>query len=160
MQVPGAARGTGCASFPRMTPVERLESRQMLDGTSAGVHVQFGPATLTPADGYIVDAGQPFGTQGAEQLTFGWTARRVAKPGLRKHSPLAADARYDSFAALKPGATWEIAAPNGTYTVHLVAGDAKVKKGSYAIDVEGAPAVRGDANKDQPWIEATVDVTV
>jgi hypothetical protein len=81
-----------------MTPIERLEPRQLLDGT--GVHVQFGPATLAPADGYVVDAGQPFAAHGADPLTFGWTAKRVAKPGLRKHSPLAADARYVSFAAL------------------------------------------------------------
>jgi hypothetical protein len=141
-----------------MTPIERLEPRQLLDGT--GVHVQFGPATLAPADGYVVDAGQPFAAHGADPLTFGWTAKRVAKPGLRKHSPLAADARYDSFAALKPGATWEIAAPSGTYTVHLVAGDAKVKKASYALDVEGSPALRGDASAQTPWVEAAVDVMV
>jgi hypothetical protein len=143
-----------------MQPVERLEPRQLLDGSPAGVHVQFGPARLTPADGYVVDAGQPFETRAADEVAFGWTARRVAKPRVRKHSPLAADARYDSFAALKPGATWEIDAPNGTYTVHLVAGDARAKRASYAIDVEGTPALRGDASKEQPWVEATVDVTV
>src|SRR4051794_20666257 len=140
--------------------VERLEPRQLLDAASAGVHVQFGPVTLAPTDGYVVDAGQPFGTQSVDSLPFGWTAKRAAKPGVRKHSPLAADARYDSFAALKPGATWEIDAPNGTYTVHLVAGDAKVKKASYAIDVEGTPALRGDASAQQPWVEGAVDVTV
>lgn len=140
--------------------VERLEPRQLLEGTSPGVHVQFGPAMLTPVAGYIVDAGQPFSPQRADQLDYGWTAKGVAKPVVRKHSPLAADTRYDAFAALKPGATWEIAAPNGTYTVHLVAGDSKAKKASYALDVEGTPALRGDANAQQPWVEATVDVTV
>jgi hypothetical protein len=140
--------------------VERLEPRQLLDATSTGVHVQFGPEKLTPAEGYVVDAGRAFATQGSQQLTFGWTANRAAKPVVRKHSPLAADARYDSFAALKPGAAWEIAAPNGTYSVHLVAGDAKAKKATYAIDVEGVPAVRGSANAQQRWVETNVDVTV
>jgi N-acetylneuraminic acid mutarotase len=53
-----------------------------------------------------------------------------------------------------------LAVPNGEYVVHLVAGDSKVKRGSYGLDVEGSPALRGEPTPEQPWVEATANVTV
>ena len=41
------------------------------------------------------------------------------------------------------GKTWELAIPNGTYSVHLVAGDAGFYDSVYKIDAEGMRVVDG-----------------
>jgi hypothetical protein len=62
----------------------------------------------------------------------------------------------------KPGGatTWEIAVPNGRYTVHAVSGDPVNTDSVYRISVEGVPAVSGTPTAGQHWVEGTVVVTV
>ena len=140
-----------------MTVVERLEQRCLLHGAVADVHVQFAPAKVTPAEGYVLDIGAAFGQQG--ELQYGWTQGR-ARPKLRRDSPLSVDVRYDGFAQIARGAVWEIALPNGSYSVQLVAGDSKAKRGSYGLDVEGTAAMRGETDRSQRWVESTTTVNV
>ena len=144
---------------PGQPSIERLETRQLLHGGASDFHIQFAPAKATPVDGYVVDAGGLFGTRD-DGLNFGWTKKKSAKPALRRDTPLSPDARYDGFAQVKRGATWEIALPNGTYTVHAVAGDSKAKRGSYGFDVEGAPLLRGETDRITRWSEGTATVTL
>src|SRR4051812_23656388 len=151
----------GRSPASRRQPVESLESRRLLHGVATDFHVQFGPTKFTPADNYVIDAGGTFGARNDDgTLNYGWMKKGTAKPAARRHTDLAPDARYDTFASLKPAAVWELEVHNGTYTVHLVAGDGKAKRGSYGLDVEGMPALRGDATAEQRWVEGTVTVTV
>ena len=51
---------------------------------------------------------------------------------------LTVDQRYDTIALMQPGdLAWELALPNGTYTVRIIAGDPVTVAGRYRIDVEG-----------------------
>jgi hypothetical protein len=93
-------------------------------------------------------------------LTFGWGARKSAEPIARSAKLASPDPRFSSFAKLKPGSTWQVELPDGMYDVHLVAGDAKAKHGTYALDVEQQSVLRGDATEEQRWVEATQRVTV
>src|SRR4029077_19098800 len=56
--------------------------------------------------------------------------------------------------------SWEIAVPNGTYRVHLVAGDAVNNTANEKILAEGVSAINGVTNASTHWIEATKTVTV
>jgi len=49
---------------------------------------------------------------------------------------------------------------NGSYTVHLVAGDPKSGKGSYQVSVEGVLTVSGVPTSSSRWVEGTRTVTV
>jgi hypothetical protein len=55
---------------------------------------------------------------------------------------------------------WEISVPNGTYTVHLVAGDAEYIDSIYKLNVEGVLTVNGTPTSTNHWIEGTQTVTV
>src|SRR4051812_2586086 len=100
--------------------IEKLEPRALLhaavapvhaslatDFASFALHVQFGPASLTPAEGYFLDCGLPLGDDPAEQ-GFGWVVKKTARPVARSAKLAAPDDRYRSFAKLKAGATWEV----------------------------------------------------
>ena len=58
-------------------------------------------------------------------------------------------------------AVWEIAVPNGNYSVHLVAGDPTSHNSVYRLAVEGLLTVDGTPNSTRRWIEGfrTVSVT-
>jgi hypothetical protein len=141
--------------------VDWLEWRVLFQGVVSEVNVQFAPSKVTPADGYVIDAGETFSARDdSGDLNYGWLKKGSPKPLARKDSPESADARYDSFANMKSGAVWELAVPNGLYSVHLVAGDSKAKKGVFGFDVEGASALRGQTTAAQRWIESTTIVSV
>jgi hypothetical protein len=156
------AAGGGAGNF-----VEKLEPRALLhaaavaasDFASFAMHVQFAPASVTPVDGYVIDCGLPL-TDGAEGPGFGWIVKKTAHPVVRSPKLAAPDARYSSFAKLKSGATWEVMLPNGTYQVHIVAGDPKARSGKFAFDAEQVELLRGEITSDQRWVEATQTVTV
>jgi len=50
--------------------------------------------------------------------------------------------------------------PNGTYDVHVVAGDASFIDSTHVIDLEGQIALQGTPTAAAPWIESIVRVTV
>jgi hypothetical protein len=55
---------------------------------------------------------------------------------------------------------WEIAVPKGTYTVHLVSGDALNFSSVYRISVEGVLTVNGTPTDSRRWVEGTSTITV
>ena len=72
------------------------------------------------------------------------------------------DSRYTRFIHMQRSGvfTWELAVPNGTYDVHLVAGDASFTDSYHVIDLEGQIALLGAPTTSAPWIESIVRVTV
>jgi fibronectin type 3 domain-containing protein len=126
------------------------------------------PSAPVPA-GYVRDFGQPYGprtlaNQGSG-LSYGWvvpgtnTPRDLslggAAPGNGRDRNLVADQRYDtlmhmqaddiagSFGGTKLPGSWEIAIPNGTYTVTAAAGDPAVGADpeSHQLNIEGVTAI-------------------
>ena len=130
--------------------------------TFTGAHINFSTSTGEAVNGYRADTGFAFGDRG-NGLTFGWNADNTAQARDRDlaNSP---DELHDSFNQLQrpnnPNASWEIAVPNGTYTVHLGAGDAGFFDSVYKINVEGVLAINGTPTSTQHWFENTVTVIV
>jgi len=55
----------------------------------------------------------------------------------------------------------EMVVPNGTYTVHIVAGDPSSTAGNiYKINAENVTVVNGTPTAAKPWVEGTASVTV
>ena len=73
------------------------------------------------------------------------------------------DTRYDTLVQMqRPGSatSWQIAVPNGTYIVHLAAGDPDYTDSVYQLDVQGTLAVSGTPSTSHHWFEGSVIVTV
>jgi hypothetical protein len=126
-------------------------------------HIHFSNTTTQVPAGYINDIGLPYGPRG-NGLTFGWNVNNT-KHARDRDNPASPDERYDSFnrmqAPSRPrAASWQIAVPNGTYTVHLSAGDPNLTNSIYKIQVNGVLAINRRPTRSKHWVENTVTVTV
>jgi hypothetical protein len=81
-----------------------------------------------------------------------------------RNNSLSPDQRYDTteYADYTGNYTWQIALANGTYRVHLVAGDATKTNVTYTVKANGLTFLSGTvaSGSTHPWIEATGNVTV
>lgn len=121
--------------------------------------INFQPARSPVPAGYEADGGDVFGPR-ARGLSFGWNAKNsaTARDLNARRSP---DQRYDTFQLLRRASSrWEIAVPDGTYAVRVVAGDPRPARVAIRFRVEGAPAVRARTTRAARWIDRTVTVTV
>lgn len=129
-------------------------------GAEFRASVNFQPSSASLPSGYLKDGGAVFGARG-QGYTYGWSANNAANMRDRNASA-SPDQRYDTLAHMQKNGTfaWEIAVPNGRYSVHVVAGDPGFTDSVYRIAVEGAPVVDGRPNKNRRWIEGTAIVSV
>jgi len=88
--------------------------------------------------------------------SYGWNA--VTSPRIRNNA-LSPDGRYDTFTHME-NAVWEIALPNGSYTVHVVVGDPDWADVVSKLTVEGVLAINGNTSNSNRWLEATLTVSV
>jgi hypothetical protein len=118
-------------------------------------NINFQPAGPAAYPGYLVDSGLLYGVRG-NGYSYGWNA--VTDPRVR-NSILSPDGRYDTFVHMG-NAVWEIAVPNGSYTVHVVVGDADYADVVSKLTVEGVLAINGSTSNSNRWLEATVTISV
>ncbi|MGH2524617.1 MAG: hypothetical protein ACRDH2_19090 [Anaerolineales bacterium] len=123
------------------------------------VRINFQPASAPTFGYYLADSGEAFGDRG-NGYHYGWNERN--DHARDRDSALSPDQRFDALNHMQNGGTftWEVAAPNGNYKVHLVAGDPSYINSVYKIDAEGVRAVDGAPSDSARWLEADVTVTV
>ncbi|MCC5839669.1 MAG: immunoglobulin domain-containing protein [Opitutales bacterium] len=111
--------------------------------------------------GWLRDIGQVFGDRG-NGFHYGWNGDNTAA-ARRRNLPNSTDFQHDTLLhmQLEGTYTWEIAVPNGSYQVRIVAGDPGHFDSVYRINVEDSPVVHGTPTSGNRWIEgeATVEVT-
>jgi len=157
-------------------PAESLASTEVsatpLANAGFSAHIRFTRTTTSDPANYVADTGKIYGNRG-NGLTYGWNAANTAN-AITRNSSTSPNALYDSFlqmqAASDPNAYWGIAVPNGTYLVHLIAGDPNAISSVYGINVGGTRsgtkitggtlAISGTPTSAQHWFENTVTVTV
>lgn len=125
--------------------------------SSFGAKVNFQDAASQGYAGYAADIGRTFASRG-NGLTYGWDTDNGY---FARNRNLTADERYDTFNHLQKnggGRVWEIAVPNGTYTVHLVAGDPDKTDQTNTLRVENV--VLSDPDGQDHFDEYTTTVTV
>ena len=118
------------------------------------------PQTRPHRDAVYADIGLTYRTQDGQ--VYGWDvdSRGSARD---RNSSYAPDQRYDTVNYLRYAGVsrkWEIAVPNGDYSVKLVAGDPYYSRRIIAVDVEGQRLLEGVTDSRQPYIEAKRTVTV
>jgi len=146
------------------TPKSIVPRSQLYSQTTAQftANVNFQPALSPIPVGYVADGGAVFASRG-NGFTYGWNIDTsiTARDRNAANSP---DQRYDTLNHMQkptnPNAVWEIAVPNGTYRVRVVAGDAGFFDSIFRINVEGVLSVNGTPTSATRWLEATVTVTV
>ena len=148
------------ASVPKaVIPSSRLYAAT---APTTSIRVNFQPASAPVPSGFLADGGLTFASRGNGQ-TYGWNADNTAQTRDR-NAANSADQSYDTLTHLQkvgnPDAVWEIAVPNGTYVVRLVAGDASNFDSVFRTTVEGVLTVTGTPTSANRWIEGTSTVTV
>ena len=125
-------------------------------------HINFNSdATEHPA-GYVTDTGLVYGLR-SNGMTFGWNADNTANARDRdaSNSP---DELHDGLIHLQkpsdPNAFWHIALPNGTYSVHILSGDAGFTDSVFATNANGQLALSGTPTAANHWVQNTINVVV
>lgn len=119
--------------------------------------INFQPVDTPSVKGYKSDWGRLYALRG-NGLTYGWN-KATYNFAYDRNNPISPDQRFDT--GITPGGRkWEIAVPNGTYSVFLLGGDPNDPVGTYNVGVENVPTLVGQTNAQSPWIGKTVQVTV
>jgi glucose/arabinose dehydrogenase len=143
-------------------PKQIIPQAQLYLPTAFNAKINFQPAAAAIPAGYLADSGAVYADRG-NGATYGWNADASAITRDRNASS-SPDQRYDTLIHLQkpenPNGVWEIAVPNGTYTVRLVAGDASNYDSVFRTNVEGVLALSGTPTSTTRWIEGTATVTV
>jgi hypothetical protein len=124
------------------------------------VKINFQPGAAPVPPGYLVDGGLAYGDRG-NGYTYGWNTDNQANTRDREAAN-APNQLIDTFnhMQLNGAFTWDLAAPNGTYSVKIGAGDPSYKDSIYKILVEGVMSVNFEPTKAAYWRDVTVTVTV
>ena len=151
--------------------------------TGVSVKVRFATSSAAPPVGFAADWGQAYGartgTQQGSGLSYGWvregsvTPVDLTKNGRLRTGTTTTDARLTGLMHMDwpassgttgtaiPG-SWELAVPNGSYTVTVSVGDAANNYNStHQVNVENQNAVSGFVGTaDNRFASATRTVTV
>ncbi len=138
---------------------------RFLPGTPVRVNFQTPTFASTPA-GYLADIGLTFGNRG-NGFSYGWDQDLQGQARDRGTAGSPPDDRYRTLNQLGNSANltqtryWEIELPNGTYNVHLVAGDGNAIDSVYNLAVEGVVVIASNTpSASVHWFEGTSDVVV
>jgi glucose/arabinose dehydrogenase len=126
------------------------------------VKINFQPAGVPIPVGYFADTGAVFARR-INGYRYGWNAD-ISSTAVDRNAPNSPDQRYDTVIRMQPpmhpNAFWELAVPDGTYQVRVVAGDPTRTNSVYRIDAEGVLAIDGTPTAGNLWFDNTVTVTV
>lgn len=127
--------------------------------TFSDIHINFQPATVAVPAGYISDIGETYAVR-TGGYSYGWNAPTI-ETRYRLYG-IAPDVKSRTFTHLQkptnPNAMWELAIPNGAYTVHFLAGDPEHTDMIENFDVEGIAVIDPDGQDN--FDEYTVNVMV
>lgn len=127
------------------------------------LHINFQPAGAPVPEGYLADTGLTYGARDGG-FTYGWSEDNTAFARDR-NAGSSPDQRYDTLNHMKHSSaptvrSWALALPNGTYAVHLVAGDPTTTDSTHEVTAEGVTLLSGIPTNATPFIEGTANITV
>jgi carboxypeptidase D len=152
-RIPNVVVGTGTAT--------RLDISLQPVSSRFAAKINFQTASAIIPTGFRADTGASFGAR-AGGYTYGWEITLPAANLLERHAGQSQDLRYDTLCQMQSGGNhvWEIAVPNGPYSVLVTAGDPNYATGTYRIAAEGTVLLDGVPTPSNRWVEALGTVTV
>jgi hypothetical protein len=108
--------------------------------TGPDVYVNFQESSAAVPSGYLPDSGNVFGNRG-NGYQYGWSSDHT---DLDRDRNVNADQRLDTLLHFHAGQSWEIALPNGAYSVTASIGDAG-NPSTHTLNVEGVSFWQNEA---------------
>jgi glucose/arabinose dehydrogenase len=143
-------------------PKEVVPSTRLYSPAATAIGINFQPPFADTPAGYLPDTGLAFGSRNNGQ-TYGWNADNTAQMRDR-NAANSRDQRFDTLAYMQrpgnPDAFWEIAVPNGTYEVEVMAGDPSFFGSTLSIAAEGVLIVSHVTTSAGRWRAGRSMVTV
>ena len=123
--------------------------------------INFQPAGAAVPTGFRPDSGAAFGDRG-DGYSYGWETTLAGGAMIQREAGRSQDLRYDTLCQMQAGGdhTWEIAVPNGPYSVLLAAGDPAYTNGVYRIAAENVLLLDGIPSSSNRWVEGLGTVVV
>jgi len=119
--------------------------------------VNFAPASAPRAPGLVKDYGSIYGVRRGG-LSYGWNQDESANAVYETGKGLVRNRGY--IATQADNATWEIAVPDGNYSVFLVAGDPATTGDRMQFSAEGQIIASGVTKRGRQYIEGSAVVAV
>ena len=125
------------------------------------VKINFQPAGAAVPTGFRPDSGAAFGDRG-DGYSYGWETTLAGADLIERGAGRSQDLRYDTLCQMQADGnhTWEIAVPNGPYSVLLTAGDPAYTNGVYRIAAENVLLLDGIPSSSNRWVEGLGTVVV
>ena len=123
--------------------------------------ISFQPSASTVPTGYRADSGAAFGTR-TGGYSYGWETTLAGGNLVERKAGKSQDLRYDTHCQMQAGGshTWEVAVPNGPYSVLVAAGDTNYTTGTYRIQAENVLLLSGVPSAADQWVEAQGTIIV
>jgi N-acetylneuraminic acid mutarotase len=137
--------------------IESLERRRLL---AFALSVNFQPSGAATPSGYAADTGATYASRG-NGYSYGWN-QSAATFTRDRNNKTAPDQRYDTLVhtQLYGERKWELAVPNGTYNVRIVAGDPSYTDSSIRLAAENTIVAEGALSSSRHFIDASKSVSV
>jgi len=154
--------GGGCACMQTTIEPTKLKLYPSAETPNYSLKVNFLPAAdvsnpLLLQEGYLPDTGGVFDARNDNE--YGWNRDLATKTRSRLNST-APDGRYSTNINMGLTDVWEMAVPNGSYKVRLVAGDAAYTDSYFKYNVEGQLAMDAKPAGASYWVERSITVSV
>ena len=152
-RIPNVTVGSGAAT--------RLDVALQPVSARFAARISFEPAGAAVPTGFLADSGAVFGTRGGG-YSYGWETTLASGNVIERNAGRSQDLRYDSLCQMQAGGNhvWEIALPNGPYSVLLGAGDPSYTTGLYRVMAENVLLLDGSPSSSNRWVEALGTVLV
>jgi hypothetical protein len=118
------------------------------------IRINFQPLAAAVPAGYVPDTGFKFAAQAG--LSFGWNVDHTDVTRDREGN---SNQLLDTLCQFHQGGLWELALPNGTYSVLVSVGDARLAS-TYTLVVEGVTFWRERVIGPNQFLSNTSNVSV
>jgi glucose/arabinose dehydrogenase len=153
----GGALATLSWSSPSQ-PKQLVPTNRLAPGGGPGltfpIRINFQLAGAATPSGYIADTGLTFGARNG--LSFGWN---VSHTDVTRDRNINANQLLDTLCHFHAGGVWELALPNGAYSVLASIGDA-ANASTHTLSVEGVTYWSARALSANQFLSNTSTVTV
>ena len=153
-----ATAAAGTTSYYLVTSLmESVPSSQATATVTAPLSaaVNFQPSGFPVPAGYTADTGELYGVRSGG-LSYGWSTDHTTETRDRGGST---DPRLATLIQLHAGARWQMAVPNGSYSVTVGVGDGGFSS-TYTLNVEGTAFWSNTALAPGEFVTQTRTVTV